>query len=230
MAKPLSKNFFTISLLFISMLFGASPLKADRKADNWYQVELLIFRQASNYETAFELPYVKTYPAGIIELLPPLLNETVDNKIALAYQLLPANISSLKEETQKLDPAGYSIIVANSWQQPIASSSHADLIHIVGGELLVTPLSYESPDSLQQAWEIDGTLKISSNYYMDVNLDLSFNVPKSTTYYSNNLGYLTTYLKESRRIRLGELNYFDHPQFGLLLRVSRITHSDSAGD
>ena len=34
-------------------------------------------------------------------------------------------------------------------------------------------------------------------------------------------------LKQSRRMRSGELHYFDHPLFGLLVRIDKVTHPEN---
>jgi hypothetical protein len=34
-------------------------------------------------------------------------------------------------------------------------------------------------------------------------------------------------LKQSRRMRSGELHYFDHPLFGVLVRIEKVTHPKS---
>lgn len=57
------------------------------------------------------------------------------------------------------------------------------------------------------AAEVQGWLKIYASHLLFANLDLDFN------------GYRMT---EKRRLKLNEKHFFDHPKFGVLLRVSRL--------
>ncbi len=71
---------------------------------------------------------------------------------------------------------------------------------------------YSVAESSLQGW-----FKIYASHLLFANIDLDFN------------GYR---MSEKRRLKLNENHYFDHPKFGILMRVSRLAKPDAeeAGD
>jgi len=63
--------------------------------------------------------------------------------------------------------------------------------------------------------DLSGWVKVYAKTLLFANLDLDLD------------GYRMT---ENRRLKLDEENYFDHPKFGVLLRVSRLLPSEQTGD
>ncbi len=59
---------------------------------------------------------------------------------------------------------------------------------------------------------LQGWFKIYASHLLFANIDLDFN------------GYR---MSEKRRLKLNENHYFDHPKFGILLRVSRLAKPDT---
>ncbi len=80
--------------------------------------------------------------------------------------------------------------------------------------------------------KVDGTVRLRSGHFLHVDVDLAYffqSIPASlinTVVENPNSNYqLTDYsrLKETRRIKLNELHYFDHPLFGVIMWVKRLT-------
>ena len=79
---------------------------------------------------------------------------------------------------------------------------------------------------------IDGGIRIRSGFYLHVDVDLFYftaipqqNRVAQTTDQSQSVDpfqKIPVQLQESRKIKLNELHYFDHPMFGLMVQVSRL--------
>jgi hypothetical protein len=131
-----------------------------------------------------------------------------------------------------------------SWQQPglndkqaipvhIQSENPENLFELTMPSIMVSdsmPIELYEPTKLI----VDGTLKIRSSLYLHVDLDIVlFRKPDSddsevsdkveseiTASRINNYADFVR-LTESRRIKLNELHYYDHPLFGVIIQVSR---------
>lgn len=81
----------------------------------------------------------------------------------------------------------------------------------------------------------DGLLSLKRGHYLHLNIDMGFqervisNTPQSTfnddDFYSEAIetaSYSSYRMKQKRRIRSGEIHYFDHPRFGLIAQVTPI--------
>jgi len=66
---------------------------------------------------------------------------------------------------------------------------------------------------------LDGTVNLIAGEILQVDVDLLYRDPT--------LG-VPVRLQESRRLRSGELNYLDHPRFGVLVRVAPVTAAATA--
>ncbi|MEX2517202.1 MAG: CsiV family protein [Gammaproteobacteria bacterium] len=92
--------------------------------------------------------------------------------------------------------AYYRPLVYKTWQQPGLTPSRARPV--------LLPTEEE---------KVQGTVTIRSSNLLHVDLDL---------YYSTGDGFGNNIqLQESRRIKLNEMHYFDHPLYGAIVRVSR---------
>jgi len=97
-------------------------------------------------------------------------------------------------------------------------------------EIQIEEEAYIAPEMV-----FDGTIRIRSSYYLHADVDFSYfpqefitllvsqkqnSVNQNNLYINQEADYVR--LQESRRIKLNELHYFDHPLFGVILQVSRI--------
>ena len=135
-----------------------------------------------------------------------------------------------------------------SWQQPGLSSRRARAVHlqvVEEEELSTNEFSDSEPEyieSLQNTVTVedlyqvldlifDGTLRLRSSRFLHVDVDMAF-FPEFLSEEYRNSNTLESIedesqadyvrLRESRKIKLNEIHYFDHPLFGVLLRVSRL--------
>lgn len=134
-----------------------------------------------------------------------------------------------------------------TWQQPGFDGSKAIPVHIqsedasnlheltIPAELVTEPMPVDFYEPVELV--LDGTLRIRSNLYLYIDLDMVLfreppllNImeegelelaknPMEQYRELNPVEYIR--LTETRRIKLNELHYFDHPMFGVILQVSR---------
>jgi len=73
---------------------------------------------------------------------------------------------------------------------------------------------------------LDGTLTLYLNRFLHLVVDLELDAPGNASFDANRAGTMAgpvSYrIQEDRILRTGELRYFDHPKFGVLVKVSRV--------
>lgn len=133
-----------------------------------------------------------------------------------------------------------------SWQQPGLDGNSVRAVHLQAEDpnnlfemtippILVTgtyPIDFYEPIKLL----FDGIVRIRSSLYLHIDVDMVlFRQPPAVMFAGTLPGTGIdgnmpapvvkpvdfVRLKESRRIKLNELQYFDHPMFGIILQVSR---------
>lgn len=113
--------------------------------------------------------------------------------------------------------SGYRVLFHRAWRQ-VASDRNTAAAYPVHS--LVT-----SGDR-----SVEGNIRLVLGRYLhlDVNL-LQMSARDAGTVYSDGPGSAPAYqLKEQRRIRSGELHYFDHPRFGMIARVTPYSAPEAA--
>ncbi len=186
---------------------------------SWYQVELIIFEHlypdvdSELWHTGQKLPDL----TDTIEL-------ATDQSASASFLILPSHKYILGNIYGALKSSkDYRPLLHIAWQQPALTPSRAESVHIrkiegVSGE-----------DNLQdELVKVDGTVRIRASTFLHADIDLAYffqSIPASQITAGNvstdlqqaNFARLT----ESRRMKLNELHYFDHPLFGVVMRVSR---------
>lgn len=199
-------------------------ISANVAAANWYQVEMIIFEHL-NPDTGGEQWYNnKGLPdiANSVELVTDQAGDLV------AYQILSSgryNISGVYSALKS--SREYRPVMHIAWQQPGLSRSNAKLVHI--RDTAGTRSSDGYQDNLVK---IDGTVKLRGGHFLFLDIDLAYffnSLPESTINsvmmnenITNNLSDYAR-LTESRKIKLNELHYFDHPLFGVITWVRRLS-------
>ena len=81
---------------------------------------------------------------------------------------------------------------------------------------------------------IDGSIRIRSGFFLHVDLNLYYYrdlfvedtiIKEDTEFSETKSEKLIIGLKESRKIKLNEIHYFDNPLYGVILQVSRLNDS-----
>ncbi len=184
-----------LSILFFTGLLLSLPAHAEQ----WYQVELVVFEQL-NPATDEQWPVMPPNdPAAVTP-------QTSNSKIQ------PANRESLAGVAERLrNSANYRVLSYQSWQQSALNKNASPLVAIDGermsGHIRVYKSSYLHSEL--DLWLQDGGQRGTAD-------DGAFQGPR----YPN--------LKESRRLRSKELHYFDHPRFGAILQLIPVNMPDAA--
>ena len=230
-----------IKYTFIALLF-LNSLTAF--AESWYQVEIIIFDRLypdlseegwSDEEPAIRPDMTELYPYYVVGtdqgLIPYMIMDKKNNRMNGIYRVL-----KLSSE--------YRPLVHVSWQQSATKRHKSRYIHIVKNDskkdlpVKDNQESIDEPEFIEDFINnkriIDGSIRIRSNFYLHVDLDiyyfkdlLSDDViyEKEDGISNQNIEKLIIGLKESRRIKLNEIHYFDNPVYGVILQVSRLNES-----
>ena len=215
----------------------------------WYQVELIVFSRLQP-DTDGEIWYSNPgLPdrTDSIELITDVADPTGGDAVESLMPFRELDIDSYRLEgiyrVLKLSRE-YRPLYHTSWQQPALSAVSSRAVHLetfyetvnVEEELppelaaiQIADESYTPPELL-----FDGTIRLRSSRFLHVDVDMAY-FPKTmpgmgqagpvsqnreNIYTSQYAEYVR--MQESRKIKLNELHYFDHPLFGVILQVSRL--------
>lgn len=233
-------NFY--NKIFLAALFVFSQSVA---AESWYQVEVIVFDRLSpdlDGEQWQEQEFnrrdnmVELQQATLTELVPYSILDQSRNRLHGIYRYF-----KLSSDFRPL----YHV----SWQQEATERREARYVHVqrLDGEqstsvakteeLTEVALVEEEPAFIEDITMpnriIDGSIRIRSGFYLHADIDLSYftQLPSankvlrsSEESFTNGFDKTEIKLKETRKIKLNEIHYFDHPMFGVVLQVSRLTN------
>ncbi|MDB6062846.1 MAG: hypothetical protein JWM78_2949 [Verrucomicrobiaceae bacterium] len=198
------------------------------QADTLYQIEIIVFARDSaeaENEENWSKHYDLRYPAQTV-----MLQAGGDG--SATYQSLPADTFQLNKEAAAIGQRRNMRVLAHqAWLQPIEDPTRAKSIFISGGK------------QFGAHHELEGTIALGVEHFLraDANLWLSrfaangasegqaLPLPPGTMSDSTTSNQIAptqiVVLQEQRRMRSGELHYFDHPKLGLLILVTRKTEA-----
>ena len=216
------------TLFYLSLLC----LPASAEAESWYQVEVIIFDRLypdSAGEQWRDTPFI--LPDDPVEPRAALAGER------LPYSLLPRARHRLGGIYNVLGRAPeYRPLLHLSWRQPAAEGRRASYVRLQHPppDPTTAPAAAE-PMFVEQLVRperiIDGVIRIRGGFYLHADIDLSCFKPippentlppASATAEPAAIQKTRLALKETRKIKLDEIHYFDHPMYGLILQVSRL--------
>ena len=191
---------------------------------NWYQVEMIIFEHLYP-ETGGEQWYNNKGLPDIASSVELVTNQGGD---LVAYQVLPSGRYNIRGVYSALKSSReYRPVMHIAWQQPGLTRSNAKYVHIRDTAGIQNRDGYQ--DSLVK---FDGTIRLRGGHFLFLDIDLAYffkSLPESTIdsamINENITNQLSEYarLTESRKIKLNELHYFDHPLFGVITMVRRLS-------
>lgn len=228
---------FTLFLLFIitTSLYAAPEQKS-------YQVNLIIFSQISpdslkseHFPNRLKTPNLK----NTLDILNPTTTSS-------DYKLLPGDQLGLQDELKKLsNDSNKKVLLKMAWTQPMSTTSKAQWIQLYGGQAYDSsgqPITVGEtlpdemtgslpPGSMQKPayWELNGKIKVSFQNFYRVYAQLYLTEPESIisgTSDQKTIGDfqpipLRTFIATANRhTRLNQLNYIDHPLFGMLVKIT----------
>ncbi len=186
-----------IALLLLCL---ALPLRA-APADTWYQVELMIFasRLPDDGEELWR-------PAP-----PP---EALDSAIAVGelgtLRPVPSKAWQLGNLYAAIDRSDlYQALWYQVWRQPGWDRDSAVPVRVAAGTA-----------GMDGRAALEGTLRLYRGRYLHLQADLRYADPLLGP--GEGFEPLRVPLRQSRRMRSGELHYLDHPRLGILVRVTPV--------
>jgi hypothetical protein len=127
----------------------------------------------------------------------------------------------LQQEAKKLQQnSKYQIVLHTSWTQTISTPRQAKWIHIYGGQ----PYNAQGkpiPNNSNERptyWQLNGKIKINKLHFFDIYTKLYLTIPEAGNYHP--IPLRTFCLIQHRRTRSNQLNYLDHPMFGVLIKIT----------
>ena len=202
-------------------------------AESWYQVEVIVFdRLYPNLDGEQWQNEEFKIRDNMVELQP-------DTSQAFAYKILNASRNRLGGVYRVLKSSSeYRPLYHVSWQQEATDRREARYVHIQkldGDAVMPVANTTEEPEFLEQfnmpKRIVDGSIRIRSAFYLHTDIDLSYFkqlppenkvIRSSEESFQGGFDKTVVNLKETRKIKLNEIHYFDHPMFGVILQVSRL--------
>ncbi len=220
------KSLFVVFFLIISNSVVAA---------SWYQVEVIVFdrlypnldgEQWQNEEFKIRDNLVELEPASAEGFVPYKVLDKSRNRLSGVYRVF-----KLSSEYRPL----YHV----SWQQEATERRKSRYVHIQkldGDAVIPVATTTEEPEFIEQLNMpdriIDGSIRIRSGFYLHADIDLSYfkQIPAenkvlrtSEESFTGGFDKTVVKLKETRKIKLNEIHYFDHPMYGVILQVSRLS-------
>ena len=213
-------------------------------AESWYQVEIVVFERLNPaFDGELWRPADIVPRTNLVELIPQ--EDTGGEQVP--FSILPAAKNRLAGTNRAFKlSGGYRPLIHYSWQQPALERRSSKFVHVqrlaesselnnqpVAAEVIETD---EEPafieDIIQPESIIDGSIRVRSGFYLHVDVDLTYfaSVPQHYRMMPaveevnaiDAPDSIPVNLKSSRKVKLNEIHYFDHPMFGLIIQVSRL--------
>jgi len=232
---------FTLIIIALALNLNSVTSYAD-PAQPWYQVELVVFShinaKALNSEYWPAPTPIATDNPTIFSLVQPSEDSSLDNSnVQNQLTLLPSSKFKLNHEANLISKRpDYQLLLHIAWQQPFSNPAPNEVIHLYGGNAYSDSGSVDAknayddlPFDAKQNWQINGLLNIRVDRYFQVGFNLNFAEPMQAMRSLDNNNqhnvsddFAYFHFNQSRRMRSNELNYFGHPLYGVLMKISRI--------
>lgn len=237
-------SMIVMRLFVLSTLLLFSQLSLAEE-ESWYQVEIVVFERPYP-DLDGEQWLIAEYQPGYDRLELEPADELTDIEEPVPFSLLPASSNRLDgvEKVFRLS-SSYNPLLHYSWQQPATERRDARFVKIqklvedTTGLVSDTVETDAEPEFIEALIEpdriVDGAIRIRSGFYLHVDVDLNYftALPQEnrlmqtamTDEQPDPFATSPVQLKETRKIKLNEIHYFDHPMFGLIIQVSRLNQS-----
>lgn len=178
-------------------------------AKDWYTVEVLIFAR-SNPDSAeiWDMDKQPSYASEAFSLSDPAATGADPGALANgAWQPLPRDQKILRYMMERMAGTGqYQSLFHEAWRQPVSSDGQSKPIYIQGGRAI--------PTEDGTVPEVEGTLRFSQSRYLHLKPQIWFNARHNGQRF-----YVDLHRKQ--RLKGKDVYYFDHPLFGMLVRVTK---------
>lgn len=219
---------FRISKLLAVAIFSALTGINSAKAADQYTVEVLVFT-ASNYAFDRNTTGNEIWKEDSKRALSNIIPQNKSAKTPKNSKNDPITFNTGKKLTDYLNllkqNSNYQILKYISWSQPTLSKKRSPKV----------PFSSAREDDNDLPSEIHSDLEGSVKFYLgsflqldlnltyspqsDLNLESSDDATKDSTDLHGTMVRGKYTIREKRRVRIDEINYFDHPMFGVIAMV-----------
>ena len=231
--------FFTKCLAALALGVASVPITAVAQSRTWYHVEVVVFEYLEPKHVDGEQWQPEILPLaldGVLELfeeIPEFDDDsfsvepdthgapavTEEMQIPMAFQRLKPDDFELLEVAERLMRApNQRLLLHVAWRQPRYGMRSARAVHIrrplfeglQEPGVVAEPEQFLNEDGLEQASpsSAEGVLRLRSGRQLHIDADFRYRHED-----------IAVHLTETRRVRLRELHYLDHPLFGLLVSV-----------
>jgi len=256
MISPMNRLSKTLLLTFIAL--SAALNQAQAKAPDWYQIEVVIFAQPANPSVTevWRDTFAPDYSVNPIRLateddLVTSINPEAELELDEgAFQSLPTSQRELTFAAKRIKGSPDLRLLSHlAWRQPVPKGKLAQPILIQTGQqfndefelegtLTIrrgrylharTDLFFSRFEQMKSVKELDWTIFSEDDLeFGQREWNPSFN--EAETAAVQFVRATTANLKQSRRMRSGELHYIDHPLFGMLVQITPYKLPDPAMD
>lgn len=204
----------------------------------WYQIELLFFSQPQAVREAriafMHLPLMGSQ--RITRYLKPYSRHTTPRN-AQAFQALPSRFFKLDAMARRLRHApGYRVMGHTAWAQPVmrATLAASPTLLLPYGRAFYPDGERVQHPSVQAAmreanWQWDHLLRVrvQRSHFFTVSMIAQHRGAEAKI--GEDQRMLIDF-KQTRRMRSQQLNYFDHPRWGVLVMITPITNHVNIND
>lgn len=220
---------FGFLFMFLTLLPNVS-YGVTANTESWYQVDIIIFSQITNAHYQSEAWLTPTPLHQPINTQVIIDADTVNQSMA-AYTLLPDEQFDLTKALNKLNnDHQYHVIWHGAWVQPIYKRHRYQPTYLAGGQVYSAMAEMTNALTALPTSEFTGLLTfVPTGNYIAVTADLR--LTEMTDTLGNTANFLvnssTPYqqfaLQQTQRLRTDEVHYFDHPLFGMLIKLTPYT-------
>lgn len=205
-------------------------------AARWFEIEILVFkRNVSPVNTTenwdFSLPMQQRFEAmQVMNSLnygdvPTIVDGRTAHSGTGSFKILPSNQLRLKTQRNRLaSNAAYQPLLHMGWQMPVRNSIDAKPAHLIGGKYF-SDIPLKADESTGgPVFELDGLFRVYLQHYLYIESEFLLREPVSGGADGSSLDtYLHQYpFKQKRRVKSGQIHYFDHPLMGMFVQIRRM--------
>lgn len=236
-STPSSAKRFIAAVFAVALGLLCTPAWSQSPAESgqsWYAVEVVIFRQqeAGGQDAEYWPQPVSQPAADHLATLGPVAS----GEDAPAFSRLPDTELQLNDISERLAHSkDYEVLLHVGWRQPGLGPDRAPAV--------VLPLDWSPPSSPPEAFpnpqgtaigqspfdyrppgtRLWGTLRLLRERYLHFQVDLRLRDESGDGSNGVEGDAATIYpMIQSRRMRVGELHYLDHPVLGVLVQVREL--------
>ncbi len=176
----------------IASLAGFPGSVGSEEALQEYRVEILVMRHLNNEARSFEAPQIQEQTiVSDTAVFPP-----EEERRRVRYRSLRSSDLQLsKARAQLRRSRDFRPLMDIGWTQAALGSERAGWVRVSG--------------AAEDGTVISGEARLAVSRYLHLRLDLEADIPGKGKFR----------MDESRRMKSGDLHYFDHPEFGALVII-----------